>query len=125
MAKNLLLVAIGGAAGSVLRYLTSVFADKLFGTAFPWATLIANMAGCFLIGFAMGEFQKHNLLESNLKYLFATGFCGGYTTFSAFAFENVTLVQQSSPGVALVYIATSVLAGLASAWLGIVVSGMV
>lgn len=122
MLKNILLVAIGGGVGSAMRYLTSVLVAMYFKSIFPLATFIANVLGCFAIGILIGYFLKNNLSESDFKWLLITGFCGGYTTFSAFALENVNLLQTQNYGIAMLYIAASVLAGLFAVWLGLTVS---
>ena len=115
-------VAIGGAAGSVLRYLTSAFTNRYFHGFFPLATFITNAIGCLLIGLLMGFFIKNNLDNSDLKWLLVTGFCGGYTTFSAFAFENVSLMQSQQYATAFLYIVASVVIGLAAVWCGLTLS---
>lgn len=122
MVKNMLLVALGGAIGSVLRYLTSVLVNKYNATVFPFATLTINIVGCFLVGIFIGYLQKNDLLESDLKYLLVTGFCGGYTTFSAFGHENISLMQTGNGALAFVYIASSVIVGLAAVWFGLFIS---
>lgn len=122
MFKTILYIAIGGAVGSVLRYLTSVLVNKYFANHFPLATLITNVIGCFLIGFLIGILEKNNLANSNLKWFLITGFCGGYTTFSAFGYENISLLQSNNSGLAFVYIALSLLLGLFAVWLGLWIS---
>ena len=122
MLKNILLVAIGGGIGSALRYLTTVFIAKYFVHTFPIATFISNTIGCFAIGLCIGLIEKNNLANSQLKWLFITGFCGGYTTFSAFALENLTLFQSQNSGMAFLYIAASIVIGLFSVWVGLIVS---
>lgn len=122
MFKTIILIAIGGSVGSVLRYLTSLFVNKYFASAFPLATFIANVLGCFLIGFIIGMLNKHQLADTPLKWLLVTGFCGGFTTFSAFGFENVSLMQSGNAAMAFAYVAASVVAGLAAVWLGLFVS---
>ena len=119
MMRAVLLVAAGGAAGSVMRYLTSVLTMRFFHGHFALATFVANAIGCLLIGLLMGFFIKHNLSNSDMKWLLVTGFCGGYTTFSAFAFENVSLMQSQQYATALLYIGASVIVGLAAVWLGL------
>lgn len=118
MTKTVLLVALGGAIGSVFRYLTTVFVNKYYASVFPLATFITNIAGCFLIGIFIGLLHKYNLSNSALKWLLITGFCGGYTTFSAFSLENITLLQSSNTGTALFYIGASVITALFAVWAG-------
>ena len=118
--KTLFLIGIGGGVGSIFRYLTSVFVTKYFQTAFPLATFAVNFAGCLIIGVLLGLFERHQLASSDLKILLVTGFCGGFTTFSAFAAENINLFQTGHSFTALLYIAASVLVGLLAVWLGLV-----
>ncbi len=117
MGFNVLLVAIGGALGSVLRYLTSLFVAHYFSGKFPLATFIINFTGCFLIG----VFLHFSLrADEKLKYLFVIGFCGGFTTFSTFANENLQLFQNGNYILALGYTLASVVLGILAVWLGMV-----
>lgn len=118
MLRTLILVGIGGAVGSVLRYLTAVLTNRLCSSDFPFATFAVNLAGCLLIGILLGFAEKYQVLNANLRNLLVTGFCGGYTTFSAFASENVNLLQQGHMLTAIVYMAGSILLGLFAVWLG-------
>ena len=122
MLKTILYIAIGGALGSVLRYLTSIFINKYWANHFPMATFITNVLGCFLIGLIIGILEKNNLAVSNLKWFLVTGFCGGYTTFSAFGMENVTLFQNNNTFLAFTYIGFSIIIGLFAVWLGLFVT---
>ena len=122
MLKTIFYIAIGGAIGSVLRYLTSVLVNKYWSNHFPLATLITNIIGCFLIGLIIGLLEKNNLANSNLKWFLITGFCGGFTTFSAFGYENITLFQSNNSVLAFGYIALSVMVGLFAVWFGLFVS---
>ncbi len=119
MMKTIVLVGIGGAIGSVLRYLTAMVVQKYYASVFPLATLLTNLIGCFLIGIIVGWLTKNQMADSNLKWLLVTGFCGGYTTFSAFGLENVSLFQSNHSATAFLYIAASVIAGLAAVWGGL------
>jgi len=112
MLKSILLVSAGGAFGSGLRYLTALFTQKYIGQTYYWGTLIANILGCLLIGILMGYFTKSQFSNSEYKLLLVTGFCGGYTTFSAFAFENFSLFQQGNYSAALLYTMLSVSGGI-------------
>jgi CrcB protein len=118
MLRTLLLISLGGAIGSGLRYLASVVTAKYFETAFPVATLAVNVIGCLAIGILMGWFSRQYLAE-DLKWFLVTGVCGGFTTFSAFGHESVKLFQGGNPGIAVGYIAASVAGGLLAVWAGL------
>lgn len=122
MLKTILYIAFGGAIGSVLRFLTSLFVAKFWQNHFPLATFLTNVVGCFLIGIFIGFLAKNNLTDSNLKWFLITGFCGGFTTFSAFGLENITLFQSNNSFLAFAYIASSIIAGLFAVWFGLFLS---
>jgi CrcB protein len=122
MWRALLLVALGGGIGSALRYLTSVFVGKYFSGNFPIATFLTNFIGCFLIGIIMGYLFRSQMEHSAMRWLLVAGFCGGYTTFSAFAFENINLLQTQQYFTAFCYIALSIIAGLCAVWCGLLLS---
>jgi CrcB protein len=121
MLKTLLIVGLGGGIGSCFRYLTSVVTHKYIQSAFPWATFLVNVIGSLLIGVLIGIFTKQQVENSELKLLFVTGFCGGFTTFSAFALENIKLFQSGNSLLALLYITLSVLLGIFAVWTGIII----
>jgi len=117
MLKQILLVGAGGAVGSIFRFLTSVFVTRSEPWPFPVATFIVNIIGCFCIGLFA------NLIPSNnLRFLMITGFCGGFTTFSTFASENLSLINNNQLFIAVIYIVASVIIGLGAVWLGMYVT---
>lgn len=120
--KTILLVGIGGAIGSILRYLTTLLVSRFWSAHFPLATFLTNVLGCFLIGLFVGILDKNHLTESQWKWFLITGFCGGYTTFSTFANENFSLFRDQFHLMALAYIAASVCIGLLAVWFGLFVT---
>ena len=109
MLKQILFVGLGGGAGSIVRYLISVSTNKYFDFKFPIHTITVNILGSLLIGLTLGYLQKTGNVESSLKYLIAIGFCGGFTTFSSFAFENMNLFNGNNTWTALIYISLSLI----------------
>ncbi len=89
-----LLVALGGAAGSMARYWVGGLAPRLFGEAFPYGTLVVNLVGSFLISLVMGVALNSTLVPVNLRVFLTTGIIGGFTTYSAFNYETLALLQQ-------------------------------
>lgn len=121
MLKSIFLVGLGGAIGSMLRYVTTIIINKNFSSHFPLATFTVNIIGCFIIGLVFGYIEKEQLANEQVKYLFITGFCGGYTTFSTFAIENLGLMQGQHTLTAFAYIAASIITGLLAVWLGLII----
>jgi len=119
MIRTLLLIALGGGIGSMVRYLTALAIEKYYSNIYPLATFVINILGCLLIGLLVGVLEKNQLSNSNLKWFLITGFCGGYTTFSAFGYENIALLENNHSGLAFLYIAASILTGLLAVWLGL------
>jgi len=104
----ILAVAVGGAVGSVARYLVGVGSTKLFGLAFPWGTLLINVAGSFLIGaFAEMFALRWNLSQATQVFL-TVGICGGFTTFSTFSLDAYVLIERGEFWAASAYVVGSV-----------------
>lgn len=120
MIKQLLLVFLGGGAGSVLRFLISKNLNTL--SSIPLGTLLVNFFGSLLIGFILGLGMKQETISPNTTLLLATGFCGGFTTFSAFSFENQALLKAGDYFNFGIYSAGSIFLGIAAVLIGIWVS---
>jgi CrcB protein len=116
--KNIALVVFGSATGGTLRYILSLLFIAKEWNKLPWSTFTVNLIGCFLIGVVYALTEKFGQGESQLKLLLATGFCGGFTTFSAFAMENLQLLKQHASATAFVYILLSVILGIGATFLG-------
>lgn len=116
--KQAFLVFLGGGFGSVLRYLISKPLNPLFHNFFL-GTFLVNIVGCLLIGLILGLSAKGNLLSSNTTLFLATGFCGGFTTFSAFAFEKHHLLKNSELLNFAFYMLSSVSIGILAVVLGL------
>ncbi|MEJ7624285.1 MAG: fluoride efflux transporter CrcB [Pyrinomonadaceae bacterium] len=117
---QIMLVGLGGFLGSIGRYLVGIWLGGL-EAGFPVSTFVVNILGCLLIGVFAGAFEKWDWLPESRLFV-ATGFCGGFTTFSAFAFENVRLMQDKDYVVAALYIILSVTLGIAATFAGLAVS---
>ncbi len=115
--KSFLLVFLGGGLGSGLRYLVAIAMNQ-YSKVLPFGTFTVNMLGCLLIGLILGYAQKENTLTSNQTLLLATGFCGGFTTFSAFANENLELIKNGEIFNFTIYITLSVLVGVIAVFSG-------
>jgi len=122
MIKTLLLVGTGGFLGSVSRFLTSRFMQDNFPSAFPFGTFLVNISGCFLIGLIYGLSEKSSLLTPGWKMFLAVGFCGGFTTFSTFANENLALLRDSEFFYFFLYTGLSVFLGIAATFFGVLIT---
>ncbi len=116
----LLLVGAGGFVGSIARYLISTNLMKMSTSGFPIGTLMVNVVGCFGIGLLAA---KSDALNHDTRLLLMTGLLGGFTTFSAFGLETITLMKKGEWLFASTNIALSVVLGLAAVWLGMLVMG--
>lgn len=113
------LVGAGGLLGSIGRYLTAKIVDEKLLGIFPYGTLTVNVIGSLILGLIYGLMLRKVGLTDHWKLFLGTGFCGGFTTFSTFALENVTLLDQKLVGTSLLYIAVSLVLGLVGVVAGI------
>lgn len=118
--KLIFAIGTGSFIGGVLRYLVSQYVQAKFLSAFPFGTLSVNIIGCLIIGIAFGLTDRGNLTPEWRLFL-VTGFCGGFTTFSSFSNETVSLLRDGQLWYAFTYIAISVLLGLIATYAGITI----
>ncbi|MBR1121566.1 fluoride efflux transporter CrcB [Bradyrhizobium lablabi] len=104
----ILAVAAGGALGSVARYLVGVGSGRLFGTDFPWGTLMINVTGSFLIGAFVGLFAAKWDLSQAMRIFLTVGICGGFTTFSTFSLDAYYLIERGQTLASWAYMMASV-----------------
>jgi CrcB protein len=114
-----LMVLAGAAAGGLARYVISAAVMQRVAGRFPLGTLVVNVTGCFLIGVLMSLFIERGAPHPNLRLLLVTGVLGGYTTFSAFAWESFEAMEEGSFGIGLVNLAGSVVLGYLAVWCGV------
>jgi fluoride exporter len=115
---KLLIIGLGGAIGSIGRYILQGFFQSLLGGAFPFGTFIVNVLGCFIIGFFV-EFSFEKLFISvSLKNFIIIGILGGFTTFSAFGYETFTLLREQEIFLAMVNVLSSIFFSILAVWCG-------
>ena len=119
MLKQLFLVAVGGAVGSVCRFLTGVAVTRLAGLSFPWGTLTVNVVGSFAIGFLTELVARKLNASMEMRLLIVVGFLGGFTTFSSFSLDTMVLVERGATVAAVSYVLASVLLSLLAAFGGL------
>jgi fluoride exporter len=119
MIKQLLIIGVGGGAGSMLRYAVQKLFNPQLSTAFPTGTFLVNIAGCFLIGILWSLFSRNMSWSEDNRLLLMTGLCGGFTTFSAFTMEGIGLLKENKTTLFLIYVIASVAGGLLATLIGI------
>ncbi len=121
MIGKLLLVGTGGFIGSALRYLVQVYAVRLISSTWPLGTFLVNISGSLLIGMVYAISEKGNLMSPEWRIFLTVGFCGGFTTFSTFAFDNLMLLKENSIFHLLLNAGGSLFAGILSVYAGIII----
>jgi CrcB protein len=116
---HILLVAIGGATGSVARYLTGLAMTRLLGPGFPWGTITVNIVGSFAIGILTELVARKFAAPMEMRLLLVVGFLGGFTTFSSFSLDTMALAERGAILAAFGYVAASVLLSLGAAFGGL------
>jgi len=116
---RIFLVGVGGFLGSVVRYIAVKAVDVRINQSFPYGTMAVNVIGCLLIGVVVGIVGRHQPGSENLRAFMGAGFCGGFTTFSAFALENQNLIAERMAAMAIVYVLGSVMAGIVAVFIGL------
>jgi CrcB protein len=118
MLKILLIIGSGSFVGGVARFLTSRYIQNSVISAFPYGTFVVNIVGCFLIGLFYGISDRGNLMSAEWRMFLTVGFCGGFTTFSTFANENISLLRDGNFFHFALYTSLSVFLGLMATYAG-------
>lgn len=118
MIKEILIAGCGGFAGTALRFIVGKWTSGFWSGPFPMGTFIVNIAGCLLIGLFLGLLENNRVVSAQANLLLITGFCGGFTTFSAFARELLDMGQKGDWTVMALYLTLSIVPGILCVWLG-------
>lgn len=119
MTRSLILIGVGGCIGSICRYLSQQYVQNNYPSSIPLGTLLVNLTGCFIIGMVYALSEKGNIISPELRIFLVTGFCGGFTTFSSFAYENVSMVLDGEFYYTALYVLISVIIGFGAVHAGI------
>ena len=120
--KEILIVGLGGFAGSISRYLIQNALVNRFITIFPFGTFLINIIGSLLIGLIFGFAERYQWMTQEWRLFLAIGFCGSFTTFSTFAFDNLQMIRDGNYYQLFLYISLSLVLGVAIAWLGFILA---
>ena len=123
--QKFLLIALGGALGSMARYWVGVTVAGRMGTRFPWGTFVINATACVIIGFSMTWLGKRTGMNPAWRFLIPIGFVGGYSTFSTYEWEIFSNLRSGTFLVAAVYSIGSLVIGLAATWCGAMLAELI
>lgn len=124
--KKIVMVGLGGALGSIARYkVGSWIFHRAEATNFPWSTFMVNLAGCLVMGVLAALAERHDLFSPSTRIFLFTGLLGGFTTYSAFAYESAVLMRKGLLNVALAYMSVTVLCCLTAVWAGLMLVSLV
>jgi len=116
--QKYLLIAVGGALGSIARYWVGSTIGGRMGTRFPFGTFVINMTACIIIGFALTYLGKRTGMDPSWRFLIAVGFIGAYSTFSTYEWETLSTLRSGAFLLAALYAGGSLIFGLAATWAG-------
>lgn len=116
---HVVILAAAGAVGTLLRVGCTMLADRLVGHAFPWGTLVVNVAGSFAFGMIYSLTRSRGWLTGPQEVILLVGLLGGFTTYSSFAFQSVEMLTHGRTAAALAYVVATNVAALAAAWAGL------
>ncbi len=115
---QVLLIGCGGFIGTIARYAVTTMVYRLLGASFPYGTLTVNILGCLLIGFVSTAAEERDMIAHSTRLYLTIGILGGFTTFSAFGYETLTILRLGNILPAALYVLASVVTGLVGVWLG-------
>ncbi|MFP5227178.1 MAG: fluoride efflux transporter CrcB [Acidobacteriota bacterium] len=122
--QKYLLIALGGALGSMARYWVGVTVTDRLGARFPWGTLVINLTACVIIGFSITFLGRRAGFSAAWRYLVPVGFVGAYSTFSTYEWETLSLLRGGGFPLAALYAFGSLILGLAAVWCGMIAAEM-
>ena len=119
---KILLIGLGGFFGAISRYSIQTLLSNRYPGTFPWGTFVVNIIGCLFIGIIYGLAERHKLMNEEMRLLLAVGFCGSFTTFSAFSAENLNMFELGNYTTMGLYITASILLGLGAVFTGVLLA---